>query len=299
MPSRDHQMVLELIRERPALAADLLDCVCKGLVPSTTHARLEPADLSEHKPVSYHADAVVTLGKDRAELAVIVEVQRRRDPQKRLSWPAYVATARARLGCPTVLLVISPKQGVAGWAREPILLGHPGLVLRPLVLGPEEVPVLTDGQAVPVPELAALSAVVHGPGPDGPKVFEALLQCMRTIDADRAQGLMDEVIAVLPRAARDLLEGMMKTATGEYKSEFFRNAVREGRDVGLQEGRQEGRREGRHEGRVDIILAMLSARGVMVPDEARARIQGCADLDQLVEWGRRAATADSIEEVLG
>jgi hypothetical protein len=67
-------MWLELIRMRPALAAELLDCVCTGLVPSTAHVRLEPADLSEHKPVSYHADAVVTLGKDQPELAVIVEV---------------------------------------------------------------------------------------------------------------------------------------------------------------------------------------------------------------------------------
>ncbi|WP_433182241.1 hypothetical protein [Actinoallomurus sp. CA-150999] len=279
MPNRGHQMWLELIRLRPALAADLLDYVCKGLVPSTAHARMEPTDLSEHKPVSYHADAVVTLGKDRPELAVIVEVQQRRDPQKHLTWPAYVATARARLGCPTVLLVISPKAGVAGWARKPIPLGHPGLVLRPLVLGPEEVPVLTDAQAVPSPELAFLSAAVHGPGPDGPKVFEVLLDCMETIDADWAQGLMDEVLAVLPRAARNLLEGMMKTETGEYRSELFRQVV--------------------HETQVDFVLAMLSSRGVTVPEEARARIFGCTDVEQLLEWGKRAATADSIKDVLG
>ncbi|GAA4636227.1 hypothetical protein GCM10023196_085130 [Actinoallomurus vinaceus] len=277
-------MWLELIRLRPALAADLLDYVCKGLVPSSAHARMEPTDLSAHKPVSYHADAVVTLGKDQPELAVIVEVQLRRDPQKHLTWPAYVATARARLGCPTVLLVISPKPGVAGWARKPIDLGHPGLVLRPLVLGPDEVPVLTDGQTVPAPELAVLSAAVHGPGPDGPKVFETLLDCMKTIDVDRAQGLMDEVLAVLPRAARALLEGMMKTEAG-YKSDFARRYF------------HEGKTEGKAEGQADMVLAVLSARGIVVPDEARARIVECTDLEQLVEWGRRAATAQSIDDV--
>jgi hypothetical protein len=190
-----------------------------------------------------------------------------------------VATARARLGCPTVLLVISPNPGVAGWARKPILLGHPGLVLQPLVLGPEEVPVLMDGQAVQAPELAVLSAAVHGPGPDGPKVFEALLDCMKTIEADRAQGLIDEVLAVLSRAARDLLEGMMKTETGEYESHFARSYFAEGM--------------------ADTILAVLSAREVAVPDEIRARVMECMDYKQLDLWRRRAATADSIEDVLG
>jgi hypothetical protein len=76
MPTRDHEMWLELLRERPALAADLLDCVRSGLVPAFSQARLESADLSEHTPAAYHADALVTLGDAAAELAVIVEVQR-------------------------------------------------------------------------------------------------------------------------------------------------------------------------------------------------------------------------------
>jgi hypothetical protein len=74
---------------------------------------------------------------------VIVEVQLRPDQRKHLSWPAYLATARARLGSPALLLVICPESRVAAWARQSIPLGHPGLVLTPLVLGPEEVPVLT------------------------------------------------------------------------------------------------------------------------------------------------------------
>jgi hypothetical protein len=39
--------------------------------------------------------------------------------------------------------VICPESRAAAWARRPISLGHPGLVLTPLVLGPDEVPVLT------------------------------------------------------------------------------------------------------------------------------------------------------------
>src|SRR5262249_7648196 len=142
MPTREHEMWLELLRERPALAAELLDRVRSGLVPAFSRAQLESGDLSEHTPAAYHADALVTLGDQEPALAVIVEVQLRPDRRKHLSWPAYLVTARARLGCPAVLLVICPEYGVAAWARRSIPLGHPGLVLTPLVLGPEEVPVL-------------------------------------------------------------------------------------------------------------------------------------------------------------
>jgi hypothetical protein len=63
-------MWLELLRERPALAADLLDCVRSGLVPAFSQVQLESGDLSEHAP------------------AMIVEVQLRTDQRKHLSWPA-------------------------------------------------------------------------------------------------------------------------------------------------------------------------------------------------------------------
>jgi hypothetical protein len=46
--------------------------------------------------------------------------------------------------CPAVLLVVCAGQRIAAWASEPITIGHPGFVLRPLVLGPDLVPVITD-----------------------------------------------------------------------------------------------------------------------------------------------------------
>jgi hypothetical protein len=138
-------------------------------------------------------------------------VQLRPDRRKHLSWPAYLATARARLGCPAMLLVICPESRVAAWARQSISLGHPGLVLTPLVLGPEEVPVLTAPEAnTAAPELAVVSAVVHGAGPDGAKVLATMLDTFEKIEPELAQGYIDEVLAVLPEAARDLLEAMMR-----------------------------------------------------------------------------------------
>jgi hypothetical protein len=60
MPTRDHEIWLELITERPTFAADLLECVCPGVLSDYEDVRLESGELSEHRPTEYHADAVVS-----------------------------------------------------------------------------------------------------------------------------------------------------------------------------------------------------------------------------------------------
>jgi hypothetical protein len=277
MPTREHEMWLELLRERPALTADLLECVRADLVPAFSQARLESGDLSEHAPAAYHADALVTFGGEQAALAVVVEVQLRPDRRKHLSWPAYLATARARLDCPVMLLVICPEDKAAAWARRPIPLGHPGLVLTPLVLGPDEVPVLTVAEDAAAPELAVVSAAVHGAGPEGAKVFTAMLESFEKIEPEQARGYIDEVLAVLPEAARKLLEAIVKTRDREYKSDFARGYYGQGRS--------------------EAVLDVLSARGIEVPEEARLRISECTDPALLKSWVRRAVTVASVDEL--
>jgi hypothetical protein len=68
-------MWLELLRERPALVADLLNRVRRGLVPAFERAQLESNDLSEHAPVAYHEcydDEGETEAEDMAKVMVIV-----------------------------------------------------------------------------------------------------------------------------------------------------------------------------------------------------------------------------------
>ena len=244
---------------------------------------MESGDLTEHKPTEYRADAVVTLlAEGKAVLAVIIEVQRAEDKDKRWTWPAYVGTLRARRRCPVVLLVICPEAQIATWCRRPIRLGHPGLVLTPLVLGPEETPVITDSrEAVANPLLTVLSAMVHGADADGEKVFATLLGALAHFEKDLAQEYIDEVIAVLPQEARELLEAMVATEVREWKSEFFRRHVRQGEAQGMARA----------------LLRMLSSRGIYVPEDARTRIVECTDQDQLDTWVDRAATANSIDDL--
>ncbi|SDH54585.1 hypothetical protein [Nonomuraea jiangxiensis] len=63
---------------------------------------------------------------------------------------------------------------------------------------------------------------------------------------------------------------------------------------GLKEGESRGRAAGRAEEAARSVLLVLTARGFDVPDDTRARITTCADLDQLRTWLIRAATIPSL-----
>jgi len=107
--SFDHEILVELFRLDGKLAVELLR-TCAGIVVDHAHVAIGSIDLSQVAPTEYRADAVVVL-HDRADhpvTGVIVEVQRQIERDKLLTWPAYVATMRAKLDCAAVLLV-APK----------------------------------------------------------------------------------------------------------------------------------------------------------------------------------------------
>jgi hypothetical protein len=105
------------------------------------------------------------------------------------------------------------------------------------------------------------------------------------LDLDHAARYTDLVLTVHPEAARDHLEALMTAETYEYKSGFARRYF------------HQGLTEGRAEGEVRALLAILKARGIPVSEEARTRITGCTDLDQLDILIRRAATAATIQDL--
>ncbi|SJZ71667.1 hypothetical protein SAMN02745673_01182 [Marinactinospora thermotolerans DSM 45154] len=277
VPTRDHEILIQMFRNAPSLAPALLNEALGMRIPDHSESRVEPGDLTDCEPTEYRADAVVTLRSDGPVLAVVVEIQRGRDPGKRLTWPVYLATVRARLNCPAVLLVLCPDESTATWCGSPIDMGHPGWVLTPLAVGPDTIPALTDPErAVRSPELAVLSALAHG---EDPRVLDALEHSLRSIDDARMRLYTDYVLAALPETARKYLEELMATGTYEYQSDFARKYVAEGK--------------------AESVLAVLSARDIPVTDEARQRITTCTDLDLLDTWLRRAATAHTTHDIFG
>ena len=107
---------------------------------------MESAELTEVVSTEYRADLVVLLLEGKPIFAIVVEVQLSRDEDKRKTWPLYLTSLRARVDCPTALLVVAPDASVARWCAQPIELGHPGFTLRPLVAGPGAIPVITTEQ---------------------------------------------------------------------------------------------------------------------------------------------------------
>src|SRR5665213_2168767 len=103
-------------------------------------------------------------------------------------WWAYLGALRSRYRCAAVLVVVTPSARVARWARTPIPLGHPGTTLTPLVIGPDDVPVVDDATlALADPELGVLSAIVHGHSTAAIAIARAVFIALGQLDDERTR----------------------------------------------------------------------------------------------------------------
>jgi predicted transposase YdaD len=66
----------------------------------------------------------------------------------------------------------------------------------------------------------------------------------------------------------------------------------------LAQGEAKGEAKGRAVGRAEALVAMLTARGLPLSEDLRARILGCTDIATLDRWIVRAATASSAADAL-
>ncbi|AEV88244.1 hypothetical protein ACWT_7234 [Actinoplanes sp. SE50] len=290
MPSQTHETLIEMFRGRPALAADVLDRTLRIPVPEFDEALLASAELADVAPTEYRADAVVTLSRAGvAVLAVIIEVQLRVDQRKRLSWPAYVGTLYARVGCPVALLVVCPHPKIATWAATAIAVGPPGSTVAPIALGPEQIPVVTDpDEARSSPELAVMSTLAHLAhitDSERTALLNATFTGLDTIEPSRAALYTDLMLAVMPQAARKLLEDYMITTDNPYQSDFARRYFAAG------EARGEAR------GEAKSVLAVLHARGIETPESFRAKLMACTDEALLARLIQQAATAEQLGDL--
>jgi len=285
MPSLLHEGILELIRERPGFAADLLRQVLHIEVPAFTEARLAEGAFNEVVPVEYRADAVILFVCGRPVFGCIVEAQLREDPRKAFTWPVYAVTARARHECPFVVLVIATEEGVADWATRPIELGG-GQVWRPLVVGPSGIPAMTDPEAAArEPELALLSALAHSRGDSdlALSVTMAALAGVAAVSAEQQVIYFHLLRAAVGDAARKAFE-MLPQRLEKYLTEAERERMREART------------EGKAEGLATALLQVVEGRGLPVSVALRQRIAQ-APAEQLSQMLRRAALVASADEL--
>lgn len=290
MPSILHEALVELFRNQPALAPELLRNVFRYDVPSFREAIIGEGDLTTLAPTSYLTDLVVLLRRAEEVLGVIVEVQLAIDKSKPLSWLVYLANLHAKTRAPVVLLVVATDEQVAAWCAGPFFYGHPGHYLRPLVLGPKNVPLVTDeAEAKELPELSLLSALAHSRGSDAFAVGKAALRAAMQLDDDRSRIYTDLILAKSGARAQLLEEVMIFSKDYEYQTPELREIHERGRALGLEKGRAEAKAE--------ALIAVLRARGFVLAGEVIEGIHACRDVPKLDAWITRAAVASSVDEI--
>jgi hypothetical protein len=179
MPSNWHDAVIRLITEHPELgpAIALRDNRFRRLgLPVGLPVSVGSPAFNDRISRDFYADAVVMAGGNplAPEYGLIAEAQQARVPGKLEDWPRYAAAFWLSTGKPAVVLVLCPDDKVAHWyaERQPIATSLPGYAPPVIVIGPEQIPVLTDPATMTAsPALAVLSVAVHGA--DDPAVLKA------------------------------------------------------------------------------------------------------------------------------
>lgn len=281
MPSAIHEALVRLFQANPGLAAILLGEVLGIELPPHTDVREASSSFSEMKPPEYRADTVVQLvdADGKASLSVIVEVQLAVKEKKRVDWLAYTASTLRQQGTDACVLVVTPDATVARWAQKPLPFGFASSFV-PLVIGPEQVPLLTDPEeAKRRPFLAVLSAVAHGQDELEQAVQAASLARDAIVPLADGDVYFDLIKAMMSVAARKAFE--MLPATYEYQDESLRRSFH----------------KGRAEGEAKSILAILDARGIAVSESEKNAIWECSDSAKLESMVRKALTVQSAAEL--
>jgi hypothetical protein len=150
--------------------------------------------------------------------------------------------------------VVVTTEEMRDWASRPILVGHPGACVVPIVIGKEAFPLVTDvKEAIRTPYKAILATLLHAQDEGVEHGAYAAAKGAETLPT-RDKDMWLELIAVaINEVSAKILEAMMNVEEFRHKS------------VWAKEARQEGRQEGRQE----ILLQLFEKklRRVLTEDE--------------------------------
>ncbi|MGW2639201.1 hypothetical protein [Streptomyces sp. NPDC001348] len=193
---------------------------------------------------------------------------------------------------PPILLVVCQDKATASWAAEPVRVGlpvHTSMAVFPLVLGPGNVPAVTDpDEATEDLALAVFSALAHAKDPGLPAILDALAAALTNTGGETAKRWAEFTeVGLGDTPARALWRQLMATYTPRFP----------GRGTLIEETLIEGEARGEAKGRAADVLRILDRRGIEVPEAVRERVTSCTDLEVLGTWFDRALTATNTEEL--
>ncbi|MEU1159636.1 hypothetical protein ABZ372_01945 [Streptomyces sp. NPDC005921] len=296
MVGTTHESLHRIFQKDPGLLTKALQKVLGVEFPEPREIAAMNVDLTEIEPVERRVDTLLRAETEEKTYLLVVESQGKTDDRKRGSWPYYLAYLHEKYRCEPVLIVITQSSATAKWASRPIQLGFPGwesLIVRPLVLGPDNVPVIEDeGEAVADPSLAVLSAMTHGKGRNAAAILESVAAALKTLDSDSAAAFAQFVDSCLADSrAKQMWRDLMTDI--QY---FWRHPLAE---QVREEGREEGREQGRAEAKAETVLQILQWRGIPVSPSVRERVKACTELGRLEVWARRALQVTDSAELFG
>ena len=297
MPSITHQALATLIRDNPALGAYLFEVATGKSLPPDCELQLTSAQYTDLRPPEYSADAAYVIADTATNAgtatdvgrnttgggSVIFEIQLTRDDTKPAAWHHYVATMHRQSRNLVTLIVIAVTESMARWCARPLAYDHAGInTFEPVVLGPQQIPRITDFiQAKRLPALAVLSVAAHGQRDDGAEVAMAALGACKALDNDRGTQYADFVFGWLGEAAKYALEKLMAQHGYEYQSDFAKGYFSQGLEQGREEGLEQGRESGLLSG-IEAICKLLALE--LTPERRRLLKQSSVDeLERLLE----------------
>lgn len=192
-------------------------------------------------------------------------------------------------------MVVCQDKDTAEWAVGPFHLGPDDwkhLTVRPLVLGPGNVPVILDPEEAAADlAMATFAAMTHGRSPDAPAILKTLAQALGSADREALRyysELLDTGLGDTParRTWRKLMKnGSYFPGRGTFVEETY------------LEGKAEGKAEGEAVGAARSVLRLLEMRGIPVTPSQRDRALACTDLAVLDRWLELAFRATDAEQV--
>jgi hypothetical protein len=286
MVSSSHEAMHRIFQKDPGIFSRTLGRLGVPF-PEPAEVSLLTPDLTEIKPLERRVDTLLRIDtKDNGSYLLIVEAQGKKDLAKHSSWAYYVSYLYAKYDLPPLLLVVCQDSGTARWAQAPFNVGPPEwdtLTVRPLVLGPNNMPIILDpATAADDIPMAAFAAITHSSNPNADTMLEALATALKTVDEDTIAvfGELTE-LGLGTSPAAETWRKLMAIPTSYFRSETS----------------QRLRTEGRVEGRAEDVLFVLRTRRVEADDATRARVRECTDPDLLQTWLGRALTVERAQDI--
>ena len=144
-------------------------------------------------------------GPDRSlRMAILVDILDPEDEPSPASWLVDLALTQQRLECPVFLVVIAFDDALAIRVDRAFEMGS--ATLRPLVLGPRQIPVITKpSEAEGMAELALVSGIVHARSPHAHAIGTTLARVLTVERPPQATQYWDMFLACVDEELRSRL----------------------------------------------------------------------------------------------